>query len=368
MITTKAAISDTEGGFSIREIEVGEPGPGEVLVALKASGVCHTDHDSLRWDRQVVVGHEGAGVVAAIGDGVTACAVGDRVLLNWAIPCLACPMCLRGHQNLCQRNNTVTAPAPAGGHAHDSATRLNGVPIERSFALGTMSGATVVREAAIVPITIDIPWASACVIGCGVMTGFGSAVKAGGVRPGDNTVVIGCGGVGLNAVQGCRIAGARRVIAIDLSETRLELARRFGATHTILAERDDRGLLRAAAEVERLCGGLGADVAIEATAVPELGASPLAMIRSGGTAVQASGIEQEISIDMNLFEWDKTYINPLYGGCRPAIDLPVLLDLYASGRLLLDELISREYALEDLGAAFDDMLNGRIAKGVLRLD
>lgn len=364
MQTTSAAIGNSTGGFTIEKIEVGPPGPGEVAVEIKASGVCHTDFDSMSWNRRVVMGHEGAGIVSAIGEGVSCCAPGDRVLLNWAIPCLACPMCVRGHHNLCSVNNTVTA-SPAQGHAHAESTQLNGQPIERSFALGTMSRHTVVREQAIVPIHIDIPWASACIIGCGVMTGYGSAVNSGKIKAGDATVVIGCGGVGLNAIQGCRIAGARMVIAIDLSETRLELAKQFGATHCILADRADIGLLKVAAQVEQLCGGIGADVAIEATAVPALGAAPLAMIRSGGTAVQASGIEQEITIDMNLFEWDKTYINPLYGGCRPSIDLPILLDLYAKGDLLLDEMISKTYPLEDLNAAFEDMHHGQIAKGVI---
>lgn len=366
--TVAAAISDACGGFQVREVEVDEPGPGEVAVRVMASGVCHTDFDSMSWDRPVVMGHEGAGLVTAVGEGVVDYREGDRVLLNWAIPCLECPMCLRGHQNLCQTNSTVTAPAPAGGHAHAEATRLDGAPVERSFALGTMCSHTIVREGALVPIHVEIPWESACIIGCGVMTGYGSAVNAGRVKAGDNAVVIGCGGVGLNAVQGCRIGGARKVIAIDLSADRLAMAEAFGATDTILADRDDAGLLRAAEQVAELCGGIGADVAIEATAVPALGAAPLAMIRSGGVAVQASGIEQEVTIDMELFEWDKTYINPLYGGCRPAIDLPILLDLYAQGELLLDEMISRRYTLDQLSEAFDDMHHGRIAKGVIVFD
>jgi S-(hydroxymethyl)glutathione dehydrogenase/alcohol dehydrogenase len=368
MQTTKAAISDSQGGYTIESIEVGSPGPGEVAVDIKASGICHTDFDSMNWDSPVVMGHEGAGVVSSVGEGVTNCKAGDRVLLNWAIPCMQCPMCIRGHQNLCQKNNTVTAPAPAHGHAHPESTLHNGRPIERSFALGTMSRLTVVRQEAIIPIHVPIPWSSACIIGCGVMTGYGSAVNSGKVKAGDAAVVIGCGGVGLNAIQGCRIAGARIIIAIDLSQTRLELAKQFGATHTIQADRSDVGLLQAAKQVEVLCGGIGADVAVEATAVPALGASPLAMIRSGGVAVQASGIEQEIMFDMNLFEWDKTYINPLYGGCRPAIDLPILMDLYAKGDLLLDEMISGTYALEYLDRAFDDMHHGKIAKGVILFD
>ncbi|MEM6550741.1 MAG: Zn-dependent alcohol dehydrogenase [Planctomycetota bacterium] len=365
----RAAVSTTHGGYTLEDVEVFAPAAGEVAVQLRASGICHTDYDSMSWGHHHVMGHEGAGEVTAVGPGVTSVVPGDRVLLNWAVPCGTCHACVRGHQNICEQWNEVTAP-DASGAAHAEATTLTGKPIRRSFHLGTMSGHTVVREQAVIriPDHVEIPWSSACIIGCGVMTGYGSAVNSGKAKAGDDCVVLGCGGVGLNAIQGCRIAGAAKVIAVDLSETRLEMAKTFGATHVIQAERQDAGLAAVAEKVKRLCGGRGADLAVECTAVPALGAAPLAMVRSGGTAVQASGIEEDITIDMRLFEWDKTYINPLYGGCRPAIDLPLLLDLYAKGDLLLDEMISRSYALEELGEAFDDMHHGRIAKGVIEFD
>jgi S-(hydroxymethyl)glutathione dehydrogenase/alcohol dehydrogenase len=210
-----------------------------------------------------------------------------------------------------------------------------------------------------------MPFESACIMGCGVMTGYGSVVNAAKVEPGSSVVVIGCGGVGLNVIQGARIAGALTIIAIDLSETRLQMARQFGATHTLQARREDEGLKEAADQVRGMTGGRGADYAFEATANPALGAAPLAMVRHGGTAVQVSGIEQELTIDMNLFEWDKTYLNPLYGKCCPERDFPRLFGLYQSGRLLLDELVSKRYRLDQLGEAFEDMHAGRIAKGVI---
>lgn len=361
----RAIIADGQGGFELKTVEVGEPGPGEVAVQLKASGVCHTDYDSMRWGRPIVMGHEGAGVVTAVGDGVTSCAVGDRVMLNWAIPCGRCFQCLEGNQGICEVNNSVTASKSMAGHARMDATKLDGKPIERSFHIGTMSEHTVVREEAIVKMTVDIPFTSACIVGCGVMTGFGSVVNAAKVRPGSSCVVLGVGGVGLNVIQGCRISGATKVIAVDISENRLELSKQFGATHTIVADREDIGLMKAAKKVKELTDGRGADYAFECTAIPALGAAPLAMVRNAGTAVQVSGIEQEITIDMNLFEWDKIYINPLYGKCRPQIDLPKLLHHYAKGDLLLDELVTRTYGLDELGQAFDDMHHGRNAKGVL---
>lgn len=361
-------MGDGEGDFAIEEVEVGHPRPDEVLVELKAAGICHTDWDSLSWGAPLVLGHEGAGLVRAAGDGVRRVEPGDRVLLNWAIPCGACFQCSAGNQALCETNSPVARTRPRGGHAHPEGTLWRGRPIERSFNLGTLSGLTLVRHEAVIPIEEEVPFASACIAGCGVMTGYGSVVNAARVRPGSSVAVIGAGGVGLNVVQGARIAGAARIIAIDRRPERLEMGRRFGATHTLLADAADAELARAAQEVKSLTGGRGADYAFECTAVPALGVAPLAMTRNGGTAVQISGIEQEITVDMRLFEWDKTYLNPLYGKCTPSIDFPRIFRLYATGDLLLDELVTRTYRLEELGRAFEDMHRGRNAKGVVILD
>ena len=197
------------------------------------------------------------------------------------------------------------------------------------------------------------------------MTGFGSAVNAARVTPGSTVVVLGCGGVGLSTMLGALYCGAARIIAIDVNPARLDLAKQFGATETLLADRNDKGLLEAAKEVKRRNGGRGADFAFECTAVPELGPAPLSMIRSAGTAVGVSGIEQVIHVDMELFEWDKIYINPLYGACRPQRDFPLLIDLYRSGNLPLDRMVTRRYPLDDLPQAFADMHAGINAKGVL---
>ena len=197
------------------------------------------------------------------------------------------------------------------------------------------------------------------------MTGYGSVVNAARVKPGSSVVVLGVGGVGLNVIQGARIAGAKMIVAVDLSPTRLKMAQEYGATHILQASKEDEGLRQAAKEVKVLTDGRGADYAFECTAIPELGAAPLAMVRNAGVACQVSGIEQEISIDMNLFEWDKLYINPLYGQCNPERDFPKIISLYKEGQLKLDELITRTYPLENLAQAFDDMHHGRNAKGVV---
>lgn len=362
----KAAIADGKGSFTLETYTLDEPAGDEVLVEIKASGVCHTDWDSLAWGKPIILGHEGAGTVVAVGERVTRVTVGDPVVLNWATPCYTCFQCQEGNQHICEVNSPVTSGNRlSGGHARIESSRHRGTPIERSFGLGTLSTHSLVREAAVVKIDVDIPFSSACIIGCGVMTGFGSVVNAAQVKAGASVVVLGTGGVGLNVIQGARISGAVRIIAIDVNPTRLEMARFFGATDTLLAEREDEGLLRAAQMVRSMTGGRGADYAFECTAIPALGAAPLAMIRNAGTACQVSGIEQTISIDMNLFEWDKIYINPLYGKCRPEVDFPKLLQLYVKGDLLLDQLVTRTYPLDKLHEAFEDMHQGKNAKGVI---
>jgi S-(hydroxymethyl)glutathione dehydrogenase/alcohol dehydrogenase len=254
---------------------------------------------------------------------------------------------------------------PTAGHAHLSGTKRHGTPIDRSFNLGTLSSLALVRHEAVVPITDDIPFPAASIVGCGVMTGYGSVINAAQVKAGTTVVVLGVGGVGINAIQAARLCGASRIIAIARKAHRLETAKTFGATDTIQVSPDDPELKQAAAQVKAMTGGRGADYCFEATAVPELGAAPLAFIRNGGMAIQMSGIEKTIAFDMSLFEWDKIYLNPLYGKCTPAIDFPRIFDHYRRGALQLDEQITRSYALDDIQLGFDDMLAGRNTKGVI---
>jgi len=363
--TTKAAIGDGRGNFTLEEIKVGSPRPGEVLVEIKAAGLCHTDWDSMSWKRPLVLGHEGAGIVKEVGEGVSHVRAGDHVLLNWAIPCGECFQCLLGNHSLCETSRPATAFERTPGHAHPEGTTLNGEPVDRSFNLGTLSGLTLVRQQAVTPLCTNIPFPSAAIVGCGVMTGYGSVVNTARVQAGSSVVVLGVGGVGLNAIQGARIAGADQIIAVARKAHRLETAKQFGATHTIQVPPGDDELLQVAREVRKLTGGRGADYCFESTANPKLGAAPLAFVRNGGMAVQMSGIEQRIDFDMSLFEWDKIYVNPLYGKCTPGIDFPRIFALYAKGELLLDEMVTRTYPLDGLGNAFQDMLDGKNCKGVI---
>lgn len=368
LINCKAAISNGNGSFSIEEIQVGTPKPDEVLVKMMAAGLCHTDYDSMSWGKPIVMGHEGSGIVQQVGSDVTHVINGDAVVLNWATPCMKCFQCLRGNQNICENNSPVVAGKNgySPGHADLQGTTWIGKPIERSFNIGTLSEFTLVKSSAVVKLASKkLSYTSASIISCGVMTGYGSAVNVAKIKKGSSTVILGTGGVGLNVIQGAKISGASKIIAVDINSQRLEMAKQFGATHCILASKEDIGLILAAEEVKKLTSGRGADYAFECTAIPELGAAPLSMVRNAGTAVQVSGIEEDISFDMTLFEWDKIYINPLYGKCKPQDDFPILVDLYDKGELMLDEMVSRIYPLELLQVAFDDMLSGKNAKGVI---
>ena len=367
-IQSKSAVATGDGSFVIDMVTLAEPLADEVVVKLKAAGLCHTDYDSLSWGKPIVMGHEGAGIIEKVGSAIRHLKKGDQVILNWATPCMKCFQCQEGNQHICENNSPVVAGSNGHtpGHAHLESTQWKGKSIERSFNIGTLSEYALVKESAVVKVKDKaLNFSAASIISCGVMTGYGSVVNSAKLKAGSTVAILGCGGVGLNVINACEISGAGRIIAIDINPKKLELATQFGATDVILADKADKGLTQAAEKVKTMLDGRGADYAFECTAVPALGAAPLAMIRNAGTAVQVSGIEEEITIDMRLFEWDKTYINPLYGKCRPQIDFPKLMQLYKKGSLKLDEMITSTYSLENLQQAFDDMLSGKNAKGVI---
>ena len=366
-----AAIGDGHGGFLIEPVSVRAPQAGEVRVRLSAAGICHTDHASLRWPGPLVLGHEGAGVVESVGPGVAEqhpqLQPGRPVLLNWAIPCGGCPQCQRGRGSLCERTHGVDlalgSSAPAPGH-----TLWRGQPVERSFKLGTFAEHTLVRAEALTVLPRQLPARHACILGCGVMTGVGAAVNVAQVQPGDTVAVVGCGGVGLSVVQGARLAGAARIVAIDRRPAALQRAVALGATHTLEPTADDAQGDQLVAAVRALTDGRGADHAFEATGVAALAFLPLKLCRNGGNAVQLSGAHGPVSVEMPQFWWDKRYLVPLYGGCLPERDFPRLFDWAARGELVLDSLVTHTYRLHQLGQALDDMLAGRSAKGVILFD
>lgn len=366
--SVRAAIANGAGAFTIDDIEVAPPQAGEVRVEMRAAGICHTDHASLSWQRPLVMGHEGAGIVRDVGADVTHVAPGDRVVLNWCIPCGACVPCRRGDSVLCEVSQPAHVLAPSRGHAHAGGTRWRGTPIDRSFNIGTLSALALVRHEAVTVLPDGVPFAAAAISGCGVMTGVGSVLNVAQVQPGESVVVLGCGGVGLNAVQGARLAGAAPIIAVDANPAALARARTLGATHALPVIGDDPELRDVAAAVRALTDGRGADYAIEATSVPALAFVPLLLIRDGGMALQVSGINDAVTVPMPWFMWNKRYVTPLYGGCLPARDFPRLFAAYLRGALELDGLVTRTYRLDQLDEALDDMLTGRNAKGVILFD
>ncbi len=349
----KAVIAGDGVAPVIGNVTVAAPGAHQVQIELRASGICHTDIHSIQWPGRQIMGHEGAGVVRAVGQGVTRFVPGDRVLLNWAIPCGHCAMCDHDLPALCPIEAQQHGPHPLARPVPDAAVE-NGTAIGRMFNLGTMAQVMLVDEAAVTHIPDDLDFASACIIGCAVMTGAGSVWNIADVRPGQSLAVIGCGSVGINIIQAAKSVGAATIIAIDRSEVALARAQQFGATHLLTAEDDMDSI---AAKVRAITGS-GADHAFESTGILKLAFAPLKLIRMGGTAIQVSGFNAAPSlpaVELPPFLWNKNYIVALYGGCIPDRDFPRIFDMVARGNFELASQISHiwdfDQALEALATA-----------------
>ena len=365
MKTAAAVLLGPKSPFVIQDLDLADPGAGEVLVRIVASGVCHSDWHLVTGDTRhpmpCVAGHEGAGVVEAVGDGVSDLAIGDHVVLNWAPSCGGCFYCLRGRSNLC---DTYTAPIWAGTML-DGKTRLSraGRPVYHYCGLATFSQRVVVPRVSVIPIREDVSLESAALVGCGVATGVGAAMFTAGVRPGESVAVIGCGGVGLNILQGAALCGAGTIIAVDASEKKLKLSRQFGATDVVLSRGD-----RVLDEIRTLTAGRGADHAFEAVGVPALQELAFAAARPGGTVTFAGLSPMGSSTNLPgsvIARQEKTIKGSYYGTVHAPRDFPLLIDLYAAGKLKLDELISRRWRLDQINEAFAEMLTGDVARGVI---
>lgn len=350
--------------LTVETVTLEDPREGEVLVRVLASGVCHSDYHVMngatRHPLPAVLGHEGAGVVEAVGSGVTRVHVGDHVVLNWAPDCGECFYCQRGRPNLCE---TFTDPIWAGTML-DGTPRLrwNGQPVYHYCGLAAFAEYVVVPQQSCVSIRKDVPLNVAALVGCAVSTGVGAALYTAQVRPGESAVVFGCGGVGLNVLQGAALCGAQTIIAVDTNETKLRLARQFGATHALLADEHTIAAIRA------LTSGRGADHAFEAIGLPAIQELGLSAIRPGGTLTLAGLSPMGTGTNLPgaiITRQEKVIRGSYYGTISASRDFPLFLDLYMAGKLRLDELISQEYRLEQINEAFDAMLTGQVARGVI---
>ncbi len=353
--------------WEVEEVELDPPGPGEVLVRLTASGLCHSDEHLVTGDLPfplpVVGGHEGAGTVVEVGAGVDDLAEGDSVILTFLPSCGHCSYCARGMGNLCDLGAALMM-----GPQIDGTYRFHarGEDIGQMCLLGTFSEYTVVPKASVVKIDQGTPLDKAALIGCGVTTGYGSAVRTGEVRAGDTVVVIGAGGIGMNAIQGARIAGALTIVAVDPVEFKRDKAGSFGATHAV-ATIDEAWAL-----VSDITRGKLADVCVLTTDVAEGSyiAEALSLVgKRGRVVVTAIGHPEETSMSGSLLEltlYEKQIRGALYGSSNAAHDVPRLVELYNAGSLKLDELITREYTLDQINEGYDDMRSGRNIRGLIR--
>lgn len=346
----------------IEDLDYPDPAPGEVLVRIMASGVCHSDWHVVKgeWTQHplpTVLGHEGAGVVEVTGAGVTNVRAGDHVVLSWKSSCGLCEMCQSGWPNICQQVVVPSARPRVSG---------SGAEINRFAQLGTFSEYALVPEVAAVPIDHDIPFPQAALVGCGVATGVGAVINTAQVRPGTSVAVFGAGGVGLNCIQGAVIAGATTIIAVDVLDGKLDMAAEFGATHTVNASREDP-----LERIVELTGGYGAHYAFEAIGLVEAPfVQSIRCTRPRGITVWVGHAPEEtpVTIDARDLMQEKMVLGSMYGTSRPHIEFPKLLSLYKAGKLRIDELITKEFSIEQVNDAFDALSRGEVARSVIRLD
>jgi S-(hydroxymethyl)glutathione dehydrogenase / alcohol dehydrogenase len=343
--------------LTIEQVDIDEPQDHEVLVKTAASGVCHSDLHFVEGlyphPAPAILGHEAAGVVEKVGRAVTYLAPGDHVISCPSVFCGYCEECMSGHPNRCNNRKATQ-------RKKDDKPRLsmNGKPVMQFADLSTYAEKMLLHENALVKITKEISLDRAALIGCGVTTGVGAVLNTAKIEPGSTVAVFGCGGVGISVIQGARIAGARMIIAVDQFESKLAMAKRFGATHTVDASTD---------VISALTAGGGVDYAFEAVGVKKLAEQCFEVIKPGGTAtiIGMIPVGQKVELDGSKFLTERKIQGTMMGGNRFRIDMPRYIDYYQQGRLNLDDMISKRMRLEDVNEAFRSMKAGEVARSVL---
>lgn len=363
---TKAAVCREIGQpLEVVDVEVDAPHAGEVKIRLAASGVCHSDlsvqNGTLLQPIPAVLGHEGAGIIEEVGEGVTDLKVGDHVVISWVPQDGTCFYCTHDQPELCESGLL----AMMTGGLIDGTSRFteNGEPVLQMASTGTFSEVTVVPAISAIKIRDDMPLPQAALIGCGVLTGFGAAANTADIKPGDTVAVVGCGGVGLNVIQGAKHMKAATIIAVDMMDHKLEMAKQFGATHTVNAGDGDP-----VAKVLELTEGRGADHTFEVIGYTATIEQAYNMARRGGETIIVGVPDMEANFPTNGFGivfGEKTIKGSWYGSSDVHRDIPRYVELYQAGELLLDELISRKIGLDGVNEAFAAMGSGEVARSVI---
>ena len=357
--SVRAVVARAKGEpVTVETIEVPDPGPGEVLVSVQACGVCHTDlhyrEGAINDEFPFLLGHEASGIVEEVGDGVTDVAPGDFVILNWRAVCGQCRSCRRGRPWYCFATHNATQKMT-----------LDGVELSPALGIGAFAEKTLVHAGQATKVDPAARPEVAGLVGCGVMAGLGAAMNTGNVGRGDSVAVFGCGGVGDAAIAGSSLAGAHTIIAVDLDDRKLAIAREFGATHTVNSSTEDP------VEVIRsLTGGNGVDVAIEAVGLPVTYEQAFYSRDLAGTVVLVGVPNPEMKIELPMIEVfgrGGTLKSSWYGDCLPSRDFPMLIDLYLQGRLDLDRFVSETISLDDVEEAFHAMERGEVLRSVVVL-
>ena len=359
--TVRGVVSRTRGApVELVDVVIPDPGPGDVVVAIKACGVCHTDltyrDGGINDDFPFLLGHEAAGTVDSVGEGVTHVEPGDFVVLNWRAVCGECRACKRGRPWYCFNTHNAAQPM----------TLTDGTPLTPALGIGAFADKTLVHEGQCTKVDPQADPAVAGLLGCGVMAGLGAVLNTGAVTRDDTVAVIGCGGVGTAAIAGAALVGAKKIIAIDTDARKLEWAKEFGATHTVNAAEGD-----VVAATGDLTGGYGADVVVDAVGKPQTWKQAFYARDLAGTVVLVGVPTPGMRIDMPLLDFFSrggSLKSSWYGDCLPERDFPTLVGLYLQGRLPLDKFVTERIGIEDVEAAFGKIHSGSVLRSVVVMD